>query len=187
MPEQDSVEVYQFRFFLKGISPLIWRRLLITSNSSISDLHYAIQISMGWGDYHLNQFNIWGKDYGVYHDGGMSFPDNPKKVYLKDFHFRVNEKFEYEYNFTDGWEHEIRLEKVLPFDPKKTYPFCIGGEYACPSEECGGPESFMEMRDEYSGWAIGGKLLEALEQYKEDEDQESFEETIEELKYWTTL
>ena len=134
----------------------------------------------------MNKFTIWGKDYGVYHDGGMNFSDNPKKVYLEDFHFRINKKFDYEYNFTDVWKHEIRLEKILPFDSKKTYPFCIGGEYACPPEECGGPESFMEMRNEYSAWAIEDKLLEAIEQYEEDGDKESFQETIEDLQYWTT-
>lgn len=184
MPEQNPVEVYQFQFFLKGISPMIWRRLLMTSNSSLSDLHYAIQISMGWGDYHLNKFTIWGKDYGVYHVGGMDFSDNPKKVYLKDFKFRINEKFDYEYNFTDGWEHEIRLEKILPFDPKKTYPLCIGGDSACPPEECGGSESFMEMKDDHSAWAIEAKLIEAIEIYKEDNDREGFQESLEELLYW---
>jgi hypothetical protein len=46
----NSAEVYQLRIWLKGISPMIWRRLLVKSNSSIADLHYTIQIAMGWDD-----------------------------------------------------------------------------------------------------------------------------------------
>jgi hypothetical protein len=50
---KDPVEVYQFRIWIKGISPMIWRRLLVKSNSTIADLHHSIQIAMGWDDEHL--------------------------------------------------------------------------------------------------------------------------------------
>jgi hypothetical protein len=59
------VSVYQFRVVLRGITPLIWRRLLLRSEHSVADLHYAIQIAMGWSDSHLHRFHIYGKDYGV--------------------------------------------------------------------------------------------------------------------------
>lgn len=69
MPEKNSLpkegEVYQLRLFLKGISPLIWRRLLVIDNSSLADLHHVIQITMGWEEAHLHQFDIWGKKYGL--------------------------------------------------------------------------------------------------------------------------
>jgi hypothetical protein len=31
-----------------GVSPMVWRRLLLRSDHNIADLHHAIQISMGW-------------------------------------------------------------------------------------------------------------------------------------------
>ena len=52
----DSIEIYQFKVHLKNISPMIWRRFLIQSTSTLQDLHYVIQIIMGWTDYHLNEF-----------------------------------------------------------------------------------------------------------------------------------
>ena len=110
----SPVEIYQLRIVLKDVSPLIWRRILVTNSTSITDLHNIFQIILEWSDDHLNQFTIHGKIYGVYHDGGVSFSDDPSSVYLKDFQFRPNEKFKYEYNFTDGWEYEIRFEKTLP-------------------------------------------------------------------------
>ncbi len=51
-----KVFVYQLRLWLREISPAIWRRLLVRSDSAIADLHYTIQIVMGWTDFHLHQF-----------------------------------------------------------------------------------------------------------------------------------
>lgn len=52
----NSAKIYQFKVRLKNISPMIWRRFLIQSNNTLKDLHYVIQILMGWTDYHLNEF-----------------------------------------------------------------------------------------------------------------------------------
>ena len=61
MPTPDSVAVYQLRSRLDRISPLIWRRLLVTSDTTIAELHAIIQIAFGWSDSHLHQFIIHGK------------------------------------------------------------------------------------------------------------------------------
>ena len=34
--------VYQLRVVLRGISPLIWRRILVRSDSTIADLHATL-------------------------------------------------------------------------------------------------------------------------------------------------
>ena len=51
----------------------------------------------------------------------------------------------YEYDFGDGWEHEILLEGILLREPKTKYPRCIDGERACPPEDCGGPWGYENM------------------------------------------
>jgi hypothetical protein len=185
MAQFSSVQIYQFRIWIKGISPMIWRRLLVKSNSTIADLHHSIQIAMGWDDEYLNQFIIRGKSYGVYHDGGMGFSDNAMQVYLSTFQFRPKEKFTYEYNFFDHWEHEIRFEKQLPIDPRKTYPLCIGGNRCVPPEDCGGPWAFMELQDHYSPWSIEDKVVELFENYEEEnEDEDSVNDTLQTLADW---
>jgi hypothetical protein len=107
-----TTEVYQLRIALREISPAIWRRVLVRSDSTIADLHYTLQLAMGWTDSHLTRFIIHGKDYGVYHMGGMSFTDDPPRVRLADFRFRVKERFLYEYDFGDGWQHDVRIEQM---------------------------------------------------------------------------
>ena len=82
-------KVYQLHVWLREISPLIWRRLLVRSDSIIADLHYTLQMAMGWEGYHLHQFIIRGKRYGVPQPGGLWFPDDPTQVRLADLRLRA--------------------------------------------------------------------------------------------------
>jgi hypothetical protein len=138
--------VYQFKVVLRGISPMIWRRLLLRSDHTIADLHYAIQIAMGWSDAHLNRFHIHGKDYGVAHEGGLTFSDNPNGVRLAQFGLRLRERLLYEYDFYDGWQHDARLEKVLPLNSKRLLPACTGGQRPAPPQGCGGARAYSALR-----------------------------------------
>jgi len=69
--------VYQLRVVLRGASPLIWRRLLVRSDSSIADLHATLQLTLGWSDEHLNRFVIHGREYGVAPPGRSVVPRRP--------------------------------------------------------------------------------------------------------------
>jgi hypothetical protein len=126
---------------------MVWRRLLLRSDQSIADLHYAIQIVMNWSDQHLHRFRIHGKDYGVTHIGGVGFSDDADHVLLSRFQFRLRERFLYEYDFYDRWVHEIRLEKTLPLSSQRLYPVCVGGQHQAPPEDCGGARAYGEGVD----------------------------------------
>jgi hypothetical protein len=186
--EAPSVFIYQLRVWLREISPVIWRRLLVRSDSNIADLHYTLQIAMGWTDTHLHQFLIRGKSYGIAQMGGIGFTDDPRQVRLGSFRFRDNERFLYEYDFGDFWAHEIRIEKRLPFDQNKTYPVCIGGGRLAPPEDCGGPWAFMELEQHYSPWYIAERFGEVWEQLErgavEALRDESFQEELRTIQYW---
>jgi hypothetical protein len=51
---------------------------------------------------HLHQFRIHGKHYGIAPTGGIWFSDDPDSVKLIDLGLRINERFFYEYDFTDN-------------------------------------------------------------------------------------
>jgi Plasmid pRiA4b ORF-3-like protein len=99
---------------LLGISPIIWRRLLVRSDSTIANLHDTLQITFGWSDDHLHRFLIHGRQDGVAYIGGITFRDDPRRIKLSDLGLRVKEKFFYEYDFNDQWRHLIRVEAILP-------------------------------------------------------------------------
>jgi len=80
MDNTDQVKAYQLRVYLRQISPMIWRRLQVRSDSTIADLHYTLQIAMGWDDFHLHQFIIRGKRYGESRVGGIFLSDGGDTV-----------------------------------------------------------------------------------------------------------
>lgn len=55
MPELP--EIIQLKIRLLGISPMIWRRVLIPSATTLRELHGVLQVAMGWESIHLYQFD----------------------------------------------------------------------------------------------------------------------------------
>ncbi|MDQ3252338.1 MAG: plasmid pRiA4b ORF-3 family protein, partial [Acidobacteriota bacterium] len=111
---QKPFQIYQFHVMLRGINPPVWRRLLMRSDSSIADLHDTIQIALHWSDFHLHRFLIRGTEYGLSRAGCTGFTTDPKQVLLADFNFRERERFLYEYDFFDLWQHQVRFETTRP-------------------------------------------------------------------------
>jgi hypothetical protein len=75
---------------------------------------------------------------------------------------KVKSKLIYEYDFGDGWEHTIEVQKIIEPEDGVEYPVCLAGKRACPPEDCGGIWGYYEM-------------LEALA----DPDHERHEELLE--------
>jgi hypothetical protein len=73
---------------------------------------------------------------------------HPPDITLAALRLRKGARFIYEYDLNIPWRHEVRIEDRLEPDARKTYPVCTGGDSACPPEDCGGPESFMDHRDD---------------------------------------
>ena len=99
--KEETVAGYQLRFWIIGVQPIVWRRLLLRSENTLADLHHAIQITCNWSDYFLHQFNIHGKTIGVPRAHGIWYSHSAGDVTLADLHLREQERFIYEYNFFD--------------------------------------------------------------------------------------
>lgn len=138
-----TATIYQIKITLKDSNPPIWRRVLISSETTLPKLHNIIQAAMGWHDSHLHAFEIRGEHYSAplpydpYHLQEMGMKST-SRVKLNKLITAPGEKFRYEYDFGDDWQHEILLEEILPADPKQELPVCINGSRACPPEDVGG-------------------------------------------------
>ena len=130
---------------LKHSKPPIWRRLLISGNTTLFDLHKIIQIAMGWTNSHLHQFIIDEKYYSIPSEDDWEPVIDERKYKISDIVKIEKRKFIYEYDFGDSWEHEVLVEKIMPIDPKIEYPICIKGKKACPPEDVGGIWGFEEF------------------------------------------
>ncbi len=132
------MSVHQLKVTLADITPPIWRRLQVRSDTTLATLHELLQIAMGWEDYHLHAFgNGFGNAYGE--------DINESTVALNEF-AGVGDHLSYTYDFGDTWEHDILVEKILTRPrPGTVYPRCTGGRRACPPEDCGGPPGYVAM------------------------------------------
>ena len=66
---QPAIAVMQLRMALRGLSPPVWRRVLIPEHITLARLHEVIQAAMGWTDDHLHQSIIRGRRYGEAREG----------------------------------------------------------------------------------------------------------------------
>lgn len=138
--------VYRFLILLQDAHPAIWRRIE-TMDATLEQLHALIQTAMGWTNSHLHQFEIAGT---LYTDprlmmdelGAIDYSD----VHISDLVAKHGTEWRmgYEYDFGDGWQHQVALEKVTDSEPGITYPRCIDGEGACPPEDIGGVYGFAD-------------------------------------------
>jgi hypothetical protein len=151
-------DIYQLRIVLRGISPLIWRRLLVRSDITLAQLHLILQLSFAWSNEHLNHFHIFGKDYGS--DGA-----DTRHVTLNAFGFQQGERFRYVYNYYAQWQCDLRLEATLPLDPRRFYPVCTGGQRPAPPEHVHDAWSYLELLDahRYPSWEALRVLADAAQ------------------------
>ncbi len=142
-PKKAPPKIYKLKLTLERIEPPIWRRVLVRSDISFAGLHRVIQEAMGWLDCHLHVFSVAGRRIGMRDDD--SDDEDGRKIHLDSVVIDRGTVFSYEYDFGDGWDHEIELEDTLDPDPRVSYPICIAGARACPPEDCGGPGGYEDL------------------------------------------
>ncbi len=171
-PNKEAANsIYQLKVTLKDSKPPIWRRIHVPGIITLLKLHGALQVVMGWDDNHLHQYIVDGVFYGTRDrefemiDSGTEIV-NERGVKLCQIAPDVGSRFVYEYDFGDGWQHQVVVEKLLPAKPGAAYPVCIAGKRACPPEDVGGVWGYSDFlkvirdpshpeRDEMLKWAGG--------------------------------
>ncbi|MDR0310401.1 MAG: plasmid pRiA4b ORF-3 family protein [Acidobacteriota bacterium] len=137
---------YLLKVTLKYVPNAIWRRFVVPSDIMLDELHEVLQAVMGWHNCHLHAFTAGQKRYGS--DRDVFFDDLlPEEKYsLADIATKKGSKIHYEYDFGDGWDHEIVVENTKYSNPDWPYPvYCIEGACACPPEDCGGVPGYMNF------------------------------------------
>ena len=139
--ENPYDQILTLKVSLLNSKPQIWRRVQVPADYTLSDFHYVIQISMGWENYHLHAFRIGNRSFSIpMDDEGFERQDEDSNtVTLSKLGLaKEGSKFMYEYDFGDGWEHEIIVETVTKRNKDRHYPHCLKAVRSCPPEDCGG-------------------------------------------------
>ncbi|WP_415766452.1 plasmid pRiA4b ORF-3 family protein [Pseudomonas sp. ZB1P45] len=141
-PEPDLLLLH---IELKWIEPAIWRRVAVPENITLGKLHTVIQFAMGWEGGHMHEFEIASENYGIPDPDGWGPPVNSetRKTLVKALSGKKT--FRYLYDFGDGWDHRIKVEKKLPAGACPQVPYCIDGANACPPEDIGGGPGYADF------------------------------------------
>lgn len=144
----------EFEVTLLEVHPPVWRRIEVPASYTFWDLHVAIQDAMGWLDYHLHTFRVRDDVIGATAEIGIpdgdAWPGAPEclpdwEVPVTGYLQAPGARATYEYDFGDGWVHEINLVAIGRRQSGTKYPRCLDGRRACPPEDCGGPPGYAQL------------------------------------------
>ena len=130
------MQFFQIKITLKDTKPPIWRRILVAPEITLNKLHDVLQIAMGWTNSHLHQFET-SLGYIADPEFELEEAESSKKATLQSVLHGPKSHIRYEYDFGDGWDHQVLLEKLVELD-EPVLARCLEGARACPPEDCGG-------------------------------------------------
>ena len=175
MAKRTTETVHRLKVTLLEVEPPVWRRLDVPSQIKLSALAGVLEAAVGWYGGHLHGFAVGALAYGIPDpDFGSRTIIDERKVRLGEVLPAVTDRMRWDYDFGDGWEHEVLVEAIEPPDPGVAYPVCRAGMRACPPEDCGGPwgyDDFLvalvdpahERHEELREWAPPGFDPEAFD------------------------
>lgn len=142
---ETGAPIFALKVTLRGSKPPIWRRFLVPSSIALKQLHRCLQVVLGWTDSHLHLFEARGVCYGTPDpEFGLALVSENKTTLGQVLH-RPKDRMIYEYDFGDGWLHDIVLEERLPPGVGGPYPMVLAGKRACPPEDVGGIYGYRDF------------------------------------------
>lgn len=131
---------------LRGVKPIVWRRLQVAGDLTLRDLHHALQVAMGWTDSHLHEFSVDGSRYGM-SDPQEDFgePSLDERKFTVGDVLREGARAEYLYDFGDDWRHQLKVERTAALSTQSAKVQCLAGARGCPPEDCGGPYGYSDL------------------------------------------
>lgn len=128
---------------LRDVEPRAWRRIEVPADIELPELHDVLQVAMGWTDSHLHAF-VFGSDVFSPLDPDLeAIGADTAGVALSTALGGSPDSFQYDYDFGDGWRHEVVVEAIR--DEECRAVRCTAGEGACPPEDVGGAGGYEQM------------------------------------------
>lgn len=145
IPFRSKADAFDLEVTLDDVKPRIWRRLRVAASLSLRDLHHVLQIALGWNDSHLHEFTIGKRRFGT-PDPDEDIGESPldERDYELGRLIVEGDRFEYLYDFGDGWRHEIAVKKGVRGEVAHRAE-CLDGARSGPPDDCGGPGGYQHL------------------------------------------
>ena len=162
----SAADIACLKITLDDVKPAVLRRIEVPFDIPLDRLHQTLQKAIGWTNSHLYEIRAGDVGWSTPHPGiddANEFRD-ARKVRLGDVIEDAGTKtLRYLYDFGDGWEHTIKIERLTNPQPGVLYPRLIEATGPCPPEDVGGLWGYAEFleamanpvharHDEFAGW-----------------------------------
>jgi hypothetical protein len=136
-------EIARLRIEIDEVTPAVLRRVEVPLDIRLDDLHFVLQIAVGWQNCHPFEFRLddeggakrWGL---VDKDDPESSPEPAEHATLADLLAHGQHAFHYDYVYGEDWAHTIELEAITAADPTAHYPRLVEAKGRCPPADIGG-------------------------------------------------
>ncbi len=143
-----ATSIARLKVTLDDVKPAVQRRLEVPLTIRLDRLHLVLQAALGWTNSHLYEIKAGGVGWGMLDPDFGDGPLDARKARLIDVLEDVGTKtIKYLYDFGDGWEHTIKVERVTVAVPGVAYPVLLDASGRCPPEDVGGPWGYDEFLD----------------------------------------
>ena len=167
-----ATSIVRLKINLDDVKPVVMRRITVRFGIRLDRLHTIVQAAMGWSNSHLWEFRAGGTGWGP-SDPDVGFGDGPldarKATLLRVLNDVGGKTIKYLYDFGDGWEHTIKIERIFPDVPGLDQPFLLEATGRCPPEDIGGPGGYMAFLAAFAD-PTHGRHAEFAERYGADFD-----------------
>jgi Plasmid pRiA4b ORF-3-like protein len=142
----SPADIARLKITLDDVKPVVMRRLEVPLSIRLDRLHLAIQAAMGWTNSHLYEIRAKDIGWGIPDPDWGDGPLDARKTRLIDVLEDAGTKtLKYLYDFGDGGEHTIKIERLIDPLPGIAYPRLIEAAGRCPPEDVGGPWGYAEF------------------------------------------
>jgi hypothetical protein len=141
-----ATSIVRLKITLDDVEPKVLRRVEVPLSIRLDRLHLTIQAAMGWTNSHLYEIRARDVGWGIVDPDWGDGPLDACKAKLDNVLEDVGVKtLRYLYDFGDGWEHTIKIERLDDPKPGVLYPRLTEAKGRCPPEDVGGPWGYAEF------------------------------------------
>jgi pRiA4b ORF-3-like protein len=142
----SAAAIARLKITLDDMEPAVIRRVETSFDIRLDRLHLLIQAAMGWTNSHLYEIRVGDVGWGIPDPGWPDGPLDARKARLADVIEDVGTRtLRYIYDFGDGWEHTIKIDRLGDPAPGVACPRLIEASGRCPPEDVGGPWGYGEL------------------------------------------
>ncbi len=140
-----SDQIARLRVELDEVAPAVIRRVEVPLDIRLDDLHFVLQIAIGWQNGHPFEFRAVavaagadGKAWGLLDRSDPESNLLPAESATLANLLALGPRFHYDHVFGEDWTHTVELESIADARRDEKYPLLVSAQGRCPPADIGG-------------------------------------------------